>query len=305
MASQEPDSKPASQGASTTGPAGTLRLGLAVWGHGAWFGTFYPQGARRTDALRLCAQRVDAVEGNTTFYGVPSPDALARWRAEVPRNFRFCPKVHRDLTHGGDLRRGAQGLGSFHRRMSLLGDRLGPVMIQFPASVGPESARDLRGFFAAWLDTGHPAVVELRHPAWYRSPHREALVELLREHRLGRTVLDTRVLFDGEDDPQRHSQNRKPALPVQAAAVGPRAFVRWITHPDPGRNARIGAAWAERVDRWLRGGTDVWFFVHCPVEDHSPRNLLEFHQRLVELGSPVEPLDWSELPKNEEQLDLF
>lgn len=286
-------------------PLGRLRLGLPVWGHGAWFGSFYPDGARRADALRLCAQRVDAVEGNTTFYGVPSPEALERWRAQVPVHFRFCPKVHRDLTHGGDLRRGAQGLAAFHRRMSLLGERLGPVMIQFPASIGPESAEDLRDFFAAWRDTGHPGVVELRHPAWYRAPHREALVELLREYRLGRTVLDTRVLYAGSDDPQRDSQNRKPALPVQAAAVGPRAFVRWITHPDPERNVAVGTAWAQRIDRWLRGGIDVWFFVHCPIEDHSPRNLETLHRRLVAQGTPVEPLRWDALPSSEEQLDLF
>lgn len=43
--------------------------------------------------------RLLTVEGNSTFYALPSSAAGARWRDETPEHFRFCFKFPSDLTH--------------------------------------------------------------------------------------------------------------------------------------------------------------------------------------------------------------
>lgn len=60
------------------GRASPLYLGCPLWGHGGWAGRFYTAGARPADFLRQYATVFNAVEGNTTFYSLPSADAVGR-----------------------------------------------------------------------------------------------------------------------------------------------------------------------------------------------------------------------------------
>ena len=48
-----------------------LYLGCPVWGLKGWVGNFFPAGAKQRDFLALYSRRLNAVEGNTTFYVIP------------------------------------------------------------------------------------------------------------------------------------------------------------------------------------------------------------------------------------------
>ena len=56
---------------------------------------------------------------------------------------------------------------------------------------------------------------------------------------------------------------------------------------------------------WLDEGIEVWFFVHCPIEDHSPDNLRFFQQLLEERIAPVPSLPWNGINEAPTQLGLF
>src|SRR6266498_2572600 len=104
-----------------------LHVGTSGWSYPSWRGGFYPAGADPKAFLSFYAERFDTVELNTTGYRLPSEDQFKRWADAVPNGFEFAVKmpVFR-----------LDRIGTFVERVSLLGDRLGPIR-----AVG-QSARD-------------------------------------------------------------------------------------------------------------------------------------------------------------------
>lgn len=143
-----------------------LHLGCAVWAFPKWVGDFYPPGTRQPQMLSRYAERFDCVEGNAVFYAVPSEATMARWVEVTPAAFRFCPKIPRDISHGGALAPRIAEAVSFAGHMQRgLGERLGPVFLQLPPSYGPQDGPDLAKLLNAWRrEVGHPLLVEVRHP---------------------------------------------------------------------------------------------------------------------------------------------
>ncbi len=78
-------------------------IGCPMWGYKEWVGSFFPARTPASDFLRLYSRRMSAVEGNTTFYALPSVATVSRWRQETPETFRFCHKVSRDISHAARL----------------------------------------------------------------------------------------------------------------------------------------------------------------------------------------------------------
>ena len=112
-------------------------LGCAVWAYKGWVGDLFPVGSPTKDLLRLYSQRFTTVEGNTTFYAIPSQETISRWMAETNPGFRFCLKLPRNLTHKGQLKPSISGAWSFIELMQGLGERLGVIFVQLPPSYTP------------------------------------------------------------------------------------------------------------------------------------------------------------------------
>ena len=266
-----------------------------MWGHTAWVGTLYPPGTAQRDFLRTYAQRMTAVEGNTTFHVLPTRTNVARWAAQMPSTFRFLPKVHRDVTHDGLLAGKTVLAGQFRALMAPLDDRCGPYFLQLPPRYGPENLLDLTGFLVRW-PTAVPLAVEVRHIGWFRRATLAQLDNLLTRLGMARVLLDTRPCYGAPDAPMRLTTNVKPDLPLAPWTTTGFTMVRYIGHPRQDANDPYLAAWAARVDAWLRAGIDVYFMVHCPVEDHSPGFVRKFQEQLVLRGAPVPPLQWETAP---------
>lgn len=129
--------------------------------------------------LAYYSSRLDGVELNGSFYRMPSETTLAKWAAGTPADFLFCMKAHRGLTYSADAfdRVGLAYL--FGERMSSLGDRLGPILLQFP----PVRQRNLELLDGLLGALAHPAACEFRHESWFHPDtyrviqgHRGALV---------------------------------------------------------------------------------------------------------------------------------
>src|SRR3954471_18230515 len=90
------------------GASGTeWRLGGVGLACPEWVGGFYPEGMRSGDFLEYYAKHFDAVELDTTVYGVPPLERVERWAAATPDGFRFCAKTPRLVTHELGLDRAA------------------------------------------------------------------------------------------------------------------------------------------------------------------------------------------------------
>ena len=281
-------------------------IGCAVWSFKDWVGDLYPQGSRAGDFLSLYSQRLTAVEGNTTFYSVPSESMVQRWKSETSSEFKFCLKLPRDITHQGELMPRFEEAAAFLDCVKPLGDRLGPFFVQLPPSYSPAQFTDLETFLTRWDRATYPISVEVRHLDWFRPQQTEDLNSMLQKLGIGRVLLDSRPMYQTPDDPQVASERKKPQVPLQPYLTSDFSIVRYISHPDSDLNQKYLAEWTERIRQWLDQGTTVYFFVHCPIEARSPGLLRRFQHQLEQAAVRVESLPWDSCQDNTPaQLSLF
>ncbi len=280
-------------------------IGCAVWAYKGWVGELYPQGTRTTDFLHLYSRRFTTVEGNTTFYATPNQETVNRWASETPADFEFCLKLPRDITHKGLLQPYIPASLKFLEDMRPLGKHLGPIFAQLPPSYAPTFLEDLATFLTAWPRSSAPLALEVRHQDWFREPHTSNLKILLEKLGVGRVLLDTRPIYSGENDPQLESERRKPKLPVEFSITAPFGLIRFISHPDLSVNQPFMAEWATQIQQWLQAGVRIYFFVHCPTEEHSPIAARHFQQLLEQRGIDIPPLPWNGLAHPPNQLSLW
>jgi uncharacterized protein YecE (DUF72 family) len=129
-----------------------------------WRGLLYPEGLPQRRWLERYVRFFDTVEMNATFYRLPTPETVERWRDLVPRGFVFAVKGSRYLTHLKRLLDAGEGLARFYEPVARFGTKLGPVLWQLPPHMKPDHAR--LDAFLGRLPGGRHAV-EFRDPAWY------------------------------------------------------------------------------------------------------------------------------------------
>lgn len=273
-----------------------LYIGGPVWGSKAWVGNFFPKQTPASAFLRLYSHRLLTVEGNTTFYALPSEALVARWRQETPAAFRFCPKVSRDISHAPRLDQTQAETALFTERMRGLGDRLGPMFLQLPPTFAPAHLPRLQAFLDFWPGDLRLAV-EVRHPDFYTDQHREPLFTLLEQYRVGWVIMDTRPLRTGpaEEHKTLEARERKPDLPLHIAVTTDFAFLRYIGHPALELNQPFLDAWAAQLGQWLKEGKTLYVFCHCPQEEQAPALCAALYQR-VQTIVPLPALPWQPKP---------
>jgi uncharacterized protein YecE (DUF72 family) len=282
-------------------------IGCAVWGYKDWLGELFPAGSKQSEFLSLYSRRMTTTEGNTTFYATPKAEIVQRWATETPESFRFCFKLPREISHEGPLTAQVETTRAFVERMSGLGERLGPFFLQLPPGYRADKIGDLEQWIATWPKE-HQLAVEVRHDDWYHEPVESVLMELLDRYGAGRVVMDVRPLsagpLPGAEENLQRARDNKPDVPMHPLVSGGIALIRYIGHPIPELNGPLLDEWAERVASWLKEGTEVYFFCHCPDERRSPALCREFQHRLQRVAD-VPPLPWDALDSGLQQARLF
>ena len=113
------------------------------------------------------ARRLGAVEINSSFYRPHLPKTYQRWAAAVPEGFRFAVKLPKDITHARRLDAATQPLAQFLSEASMLGAKLGPLLVQLPPSLSFEAAKVTEFFAELRSRYAGPVACEPRHPAWF------------------------------------------------------------------------------------------------------------------------------------------
>ena len=146
-------------------PEPGLYLGTSGWSYADWEGTLYPEGLPAGSRLAEYARHYPTVEIDSTFYGTPRRSTVEKWREIVPEGFLFAAKFPQEITHEKNLVGSEEPAQSFIRAMSLLGDRLGPLLLQLPPSFSVEGMGVLEDFLSV-LPEGPRYAVEVRHRSW-------------------------------------------------------------------------------------------------------------------------------------------
>ena len=196
---------------------------------------FYPKKLPQKDALAFYAGCLSTIEINTTFYGNPKPEVIAAWVKAVPPGFRFAVKASRWVTHASKERLMRNDLSRFASLLLGFGERLGPVLFQFPAT--HEYQPDRLEPFLERLPAGWRAAFQFRHPSW----HVESVSQLIES--AGGAV----VHADGEPDP---------------GPLGRGAFLYFRMRREAYGKVRLDA-WRRRFEAHALEGRDVYaYFKH-------------------------------------------
>ena len=140
----------------------TLYVGTSGFSYPEWRGIFYPEDLPAGRFLEAYAQRLNAVEINNTFQRLPQEAALTKWVRDTPPDFRLCLKAQRALTYSAAAFPKDIVARDFGTRMLPLGDRAGPVLLQFP----PTQKRNPELLELLLTNLGRRAAVEFRDPGW-------------------------------------------------------------------------------------------------------------------------------------------
>src|SRR3712207_4973343 len=247
---------------SVSPPEPGLYLGTSGWSYADWGGTLYPPGIPAGSRLAEYARHYATVEIDSTFYGTPRRSTVEKWREVVPEGFLFAAKFPQEITHEKNLVDCEDLTANFLRTMLLLGDRLGPLLLQLPPSFTVEGMGVLEDFLTD-LPQGPRYAVEVRHRSWLGSD----LAAMLREQGAALTLIDY------------------PRMPRMEEATTGFVYIRWLGnrqefpsgHTQAKRDRREDLAWwSERVDLFLSEGREVFASANTHYQNHSPSTLAQF-----------------------------
>ncbi|WXL27102.1 DUF72 domain-containing protein [Ectopseudomonas mendocina] len=281
-------------------------LGCPSWNEPAWRGLLYPDSGPSADYLGHYARIFNAVEGNTTFYAQPSVDTVARWAERMPEHLRFCAKLPREISHGGDLRDQVEAAMTFRKLLQPLGARVAPFWLQLSAGFSPQRLPELAGFLDAWQ--GDELAVEVRHPAFFTKGDEErSLNRLLHGRGVERICLDSRALFSctSRAPAVLHAQSKKPRLPLRPTAFSRAPQVRFIGHPEIADNDPFMAPWLGKVAAWIEEGRTPYVFLHTSDNRRAPELAVRFHRQLMQHLPGLEDLPAMPGDSTSEQLGLL
>ncbi|HEY0830382.1 MAG TPA: DUF72 domain-containing protein [Candidatus Dormibacteraeota bacterium] len=151
-----------------------LFAGTSGFSYATWKGKFYPSQLSGAKMLSYYAERLNGVELNGSFYRTPPETTLVKWASETPPGFRFCMKANRGLTYSAE---GFDRVGLariFSTRIAVLGERLGPVLLQFP----PARQKNVALLDSLLTALGRQPACEFRHASWFD----QDTYDVIREH---------------------------------------------------------------------------------------------------------------------------
>jgi uncharacterized protein YecE (DUF72 family) len=248
-----------------------LFIGTQGFAFKDWVGPFFPGGTPAGRYLEWYSHQFRTVEIDSTFYGIPKPATVANWRERTPQGFRFAAKFPQAITHHKMLVDCDELTDTYVKTMRGLGDKLGPLLLQFSYRFAPERFDALARYLDR-LPLDLKFAVEVRNRDWYDTE----ICDMLAARGVALVLHDLYYMPRRED--------------VTADLV----YIRWLgrradlEHFDRVQLDRRDEEewWGERVRRFLDQGLTVWGFFNNHWAGHSPASARGFLERL---GRPIQP----------------
>ena len=111
---------------------GQARVGCSGWVYRDWRGVVYPARLPQRRWFEHYATLFDTVELNNTFYRLPPPETVDKWREQAPPGFVYAMKLGAFGSHRMKLRDAGSWLPNHLDRAGRLGPALGPTLVQLP-----------------------------------------------------------------------------------------------------------------------------------------------------------------------------
>jgi len=269
--------------------AGQIRIGVSGWRYSPWRGNFYPKGLAQSRELHYASRVFNSIELNGSFYSLQWPTSYAQWAEQTPEGFVFAIKGSRYITHMLKLRGIETALANFFASgLFELGNKLGPILWQFPAStqfrpevfdaffsILPRSTAE-----AMWLACAHDDrpkgrvclaplddlplryAVEVRHSS-FETPE---FIDMLKRHNIAFVLADT-------PNPWPKFEDVTADLAYMRLHGSTELYNSRYTHEEL-------LHWASLIRGWVAEGRDVFCYFDNTDKLHAPDNAQELMEML-------------------------
>ncbi|MEJ8757239.1 DUF72 domain-containing protein [Pontibacter sp. H259] len=224
-----------------------LYIGTSGWSY-RWQEVLYPPDLKSADRLGYYATQFNAIEINSSFYHFTMAKTVEKWLATTPSYFKFVPKLNQEITHKRKFEDVAAPLDKFMTSYSLMGERLGPVLVQIAGSF--RFHKPTAEMFYRLLRDKYPQqpfALEARHVSWFT----DEAQDLMRDYNITTVIASAGKRFPGTE-----------------ATTSDIAYLR--LHGD---EKMYSSAYSdEKLERyaymakdWLEDGKQVWAFFNNTI----------------------------------------
>jgi len=273
-----------------------LVYGTSSWSEKSWVGPFYPEGMKPAEYLSHYATQFGAVEADTTYYGIPKPEMVQGWVNKTPDDFVMCAKFPKTIVHGGEGPRPDPAVVlvpdkvkddtiDFLSAMEILGDKCGPLVLQFPyfnktVFARPQDFYDRLDRYLGGLSRQFRYAVELRNKWWVKEP----LLDILRRHDAALVLVELGYM------PHPASLAKKMDLVTTdfafARLIGDRKAVDDLTKTFDklvlDKTSELDR-WADLLHEIANSVEKVYAFANNHYAGHGPATIRDLVRRVTEL----------------------
>jgi uncharacterized protein YecE (DUF72 family) len=239
-----------------------IHIGTSGWSYKHWKGIFYPPKLKTTEWIVFYSNHFKITEINGSFYKLPSLETVMEWTGKVPKDFLFCPKLSRYLTHMKKLNEPEEPLERFFGIFEPMKKMMGPVLIQLPPQL--KFNYDKADHFYRLLRTRYKKyefVMEVRHDTWLQ----EESLTLMTKYDIGLVISQS-----GERFPYSEMITAKN---IYIRFHGPRALYA-SSYSD-----NLLKDFAKKFRKWEKEGHVIWTFFNNDIHGYAIENA----KRLIQL----------------------
>lgn len=266
-------------------------IGCPVWGEKEWVGKIYPPGTKPKEFLHYYALQFNSIELNSTHYNFPTELLIEKWKADVPPDFKFCPKLTNSISHYQRLVNTNGMVDEFCNAIRLLGSNLGTCFLQLPPNFTPKNLGDVIRFIEYWPKDIELAI-EFRHAGWFENKQvQNEVFAAMEHHNIGTVITD---VAGRRDVAHQRLTNSTAFIRFGANDLHPTDYPRM-------------EAWAEVLHQWIEKGLQTaYFFLHTPVKHYNLELATYTVNILNQMGYPLKaPYEYKKPEKKDPQKSLF
>lgn len=234
-----------------------LFVGTSGWNYYEWRGIFFPVELPARKWLSFYSRNFKTVEVNYSFYHLPRETTYQNWYSQTPDDFVFAVKCSRFITHIKRLHNVRGEWKEFIKRATVLKEKLGPILLQFPPSfrATDENTKLVDGFLAGAVGKKPLRLaMEFRHESCFG----EEMTSVLRKHGAALVI--------------SHSQR----YPVPEVSItGHFAYFRFHGPKDLFASSYSESElrkWGTRIKTLLQKGCDVYAYFNNDVGGYAINN---------------------------------
>ena len=231
-----------------------IHIGTSGWSNSSWK-DFYPAKMKTAEMLTYYSQRFDCTEINSTFYNTPRETTVQSWIDSVPKDFMFCPKVSKFLTHIKRLKEPETSMNKFMVAIAPLQGMLGPILLQLPPSLKFDPIQ-ITSFYDHLRQqySEFTFALEARHVSWYEPDS----LKLMEEYGIANVISESGGRF-----------------PLSQAITAHDIYIRFHgpkpLYGSPHSDEEL-MAYAALIKKWTKAGHDVWIFFNNTIHNDAINN---------------------------------